>query len=137
MPRGPLPWLIALEALVLLALGVLGWHVAADRLNPPPTAATPPAAEPKPARPHAPSPRPPAQPAPTPKVSTRPIVTPGLSTNPAFWQRNLTQLNRDQAAWEGVEQKAANAVLAFARAYIQQVVVPAVEAAIQRSKGPP
>jgi hypothetical protein len=131
----PLPWLLAAEAAILLALAFTGWHLVASRLAPPPqraVASLPLSVAPKTiaARPH---PSAPAASTAARAPSPRPaLLPPGLSTNPAFWQRNLTQLNRDEAAWTAVEAHAAQAVEDFAFAYLQKVVLPAVEAAARR-----
>jgi hypothetical protein len=76
-----------------------------------------------------------ATPSPAVKVASPPpaAAAPGLSTNPTFWQRNLSQLNREEAGWAAAESRAAQAVEDFTRAYVQRVVLPAVEAAAQPS----
>ena len=129
--RRPLPWLLAAEAVVLLALGLAGWRLVSDRLAPPPPAGLaslplPPAAVAPSARPSPPAT---ATPAPSRPAAAGTGPPPGLATSPAFWQRNLTQLNRDEASWEAVEARAMQAVEDFTRAYLQQVVLPAVKAA--------
>ena len=133
MPRGPLPWLIALEAAALLALAFFGWRLVTDRLASPP--ARPAVAGL--ASPHA-TPRPPAHttvppslPAPAPSASAGSAL-PALSFDPAFWSRHLTQVNRDESVWEAVEWRVVQAVEAFARAYVEAVVMPAVENAAGR-----
>lgn len=138
MPRGPLPWLLAAEAAVLLALGVAGWRLVTDRLTPPPSKAVaqvPAHRQPTPTHTPNPSQIPPTPP-PKPTAPKPSGAPPGLTTNPAFWQRRLTQINRDEATWEVIEARAVKAVEAFARAYIDQVVLPAVRAAAHESNGP-
>lgn len=132
MPHSPLPWLIAAEAALLLALGFAGWHLVSSRLAPPAAApaAIAPAAPPRRA---VARPTPSASATPAGRLSPTARPTAGLSTDLAFWQRNLTQINRDEAAWERVQVHAAEAVESFARAYIRAVVLPAVEAAAHAS----
>lgn len=137
MPRGPLPWLLALEAIVLVALAICGWRLVTDRLGPPaspPPAATArlPLATPKSlARPSAV----PAPPAPTPSApgAEGRRNGPALSFDPLFWREHLTQVNRDESAWENVEWRVVQAVEAFARAYVDAVVIPAVQNAGRRT----
>jgi hypothetical protein len=135
MLRRPLPWLLAAEAAVLLALGVAGWQLVASRLAPAPSRSIGslalPAGPNTSARPASPA----ATPSPAATVaSPRPAAAPpSLSTNPTFWQRNLSQLNREEAGWAAAEARAAQAVEDFTRAYVQRVVLPAVEAAAQPS----
>ncbi len=128
MPRHPLPWLLAFEALALVALAYAGWRLVSDRLAPPPPSAAPRLAIALPL-----TRLPAAAPVPSPPVPTLPTArplgpAPGLSTDPIYWQRELSGINRDESAWETIEWRAVQAVEEFARAYVDRVVIPAVQA---------
>src|SRR5581483_2052599 len=107
-------------------LGFAGWHLVSSRLAPVAQAAPPAAssvtlprtrASASPAAGTRGSPAPAPVPSATLPVnrppSPRAVITPGLSTSAAFWQRDLTQVNRDEAAWEQLQMRAAQAVEAF------------------------
>ena len=129
MPRTPLPFLLALELAVVGALGYAAWHLVSTR-----TAATsaPPSAvsvvtgrgSPRP-----PAPSPPAQPPPPAPRPSAAVAAPKLSLDTGFWQQHLTRVNGDESALESVEWRAVEAAEAFARAYIDGVVLPAIRAA--------
>ena len=137
MPRGPLPFLLALEAIVLVALAFFGWRLVTDRLgpapSPPPTAvARLPLATPRPAVRASTSP---AVPATVPSTSPAAARSdgPALSVDPVFWGHHLSQVNRDEGALEALEWRVVQAVEGFARAYIDAVVIPAAENARDRN----
>lgn len=128
LPRRPLLWLVAAECVIVLGLGIATWRVIEARRTPPPPAvaeAAPPPADAavQPTAPPAPSALPPASPSP------RPAPAVGLSTDPAFLRRQLVAVNRDEASLEQVEWRLAQAVLGFARTYIDEVVLPAIDRA--------
>ena len=58
--------------------------------------------------------------------------TPGLAASSGFLAGQLRTINRDESAWERAEWTIAQAVLAFARAYVDEVVLPGVRAASGR-----
>ncbi len=60
--------------------------------------------------------------------------TPGLDTSAAFLGGRLKAINRDESAWERSEWAIIQAVLGFARAYIEGVVLPGVRAAEQGAR---
>lgn len=127
MRRRLLPVLLLAECLVLAALGLAAWHLMAARAE----AAHAPRSHPPAAR----SPEAPAgaqRPA-TPSVAgLAPTASPpaaALSTAAPFWQAHLGRVNRDESNLEGAEWRAVQAVEAFARAYLENVVMPAVRAA--------
>jgi hypothetical protein len=128
-----LAFLIAAEVLVVAALGVATWHLVQSRLRPvPPVAVFPVPDATAPASPTASGARAPAA------LPVRPKPpTPGLSTEPAFLRGEAERINREQSAWQQVEWRAIQAVTRFARAYLEAVVLPAVEAAAASPRPPP
>ena len=129
--RLPLTWLVVAEIAVVAALGAEAWHVlgarvtaarstvSASELGVLPAVGIPLLATPTP-RPAL------ALATPTPR---RAGPTPGLGASPAFLGRELKAINHDQSAWERSEWTIIQAVLGFARAYVEQVVLPGVRAA--------
>src|SRR2546427_13262085 len=51
---------------------------------------------------------------------------PGLNVGIAFWRLRLGSLNRDEAAFEGVQWRITRAVMEAAGDYLETVVLPAV-----------
>ena len=107
--RHPLAWLILLEFVVVGALAATAYHLVT-------------------ARPAAPA-SPPAAIAPTP----HPLgATPGLNVDPAFWSGQLHRIDQDQHLLEQLQWRLTTAVTDWIRAYVNQVLIPAVEQAERR-----
>jgi len=128
MARRPLAWLILLEALLVAALAAATYHVLSTRPAPPPAVAAAPA--PAGGTPAAPKPKPPP-PAPQALTPQHPKLgpPPGFNLDPAFWGGQLQRINQDQRALAELQLKAAGAVTAWVRAYVEHVLVPAVQEA--------
>lgn len=133
MPRTPLPFLLALELAVVGALGFAAWHLVSTRTAaasaPPPSAVSVVSGR---GSPRSQAASPPAQPPPSPPPAPRPsaaVAAPKLSLDAGFWQLHLTRVNSDESALERVEWRTVEAAEAFARAYIDGVVLPAIRAA--------
>jgi hypothetical protein len=128
--RRPLAWLILLEVVVVAALAATTYHLVTTRTA---TAnAAPPvvhAAVPKPRPPTPAAAPPPAAPAPTPHPLGPP---PGLNFDPAFWSGQLHRINQDQHLLEQLQWRLTAAVTDWIRAYVNQVLIPAVEQAERR-----
>lgn len=125
----PFTWLVLAELAVVGAVAIAAWHVVQSRL-PVATAAAveigqlPSAALPRATLPSASPPLAIATAAPK-----RAGPTPGLALSSTFLNRELSTINRDQSAWEHSEWGIIQAVLGFARAYVDEVVLPGVRAA--------
>ncbi len=135
--RRPFTWMVVAEVVVVGGLAAATAHVFAAR------AEAPAAAEslPLPARgspPSRPAPRLTASPGAVVAVATPPPrrvgPTPGLDTSAGFLGARLKSINRDESAWERSEWTIIQAVLGFARAYIDGVVLPGVRAAEERAR---
>jgi hypothetical protein len=136
--RRPFTWLVVAEVVVVGGLAAATAHVFASR------AEAPAAAEPLPlpaasgSPPSRPTPRLTASPGAVVAVTTptprRVGPTPGLDTSAGFLGARLKAINRDESAWERSEWTIIQAVLGFARAYIDSVVLPGVRAAEERPR---
>ena len=123
--RPPLVWIALAEAVLMVVLGVVAWHVWQDRL----ASAGPPVAW-SPASPRAtpddrqPPPSPPAVATPpAPRVGP----TPGLRADPEFLSGQLSELNRVEAAFAELEWRVTRAIIDAIRRYLEGVVLPSVE----------
>jgi hypothetical protein len=145
--RRPFTWLVVAEVVVVGGLAAATAHVFAGRVAPPRAAAAEPLPLPLPATGESPGPgaSPPSRAAPRPTASPGVVVavatptprrlgpTPGLDTSAGFLGARLKAINRDESAWERSEWTIIQAVLGFARAYIDGVVLPGVRAAEERA----
>jgi hypothetical protein len=125
--RRPLAWLILLEVVMVAALAATTYHLLTTRTGTP-TAAVAPATtqNPTPTKwPATPASAPPPA-APTPHPLGPP---PGLNFDPAFWSGQLDRINQDQHLLEQLQWRLTAAVTDWLRAYVNQVLVPAVEQA--------
>jgi hypothetical protein len=132
----PLLIMFVLEALLVAGLGAAAWAVWQGRQEAPRSAPPSPAPAPREAglRPPKLSPgqSPPPSASPPPK-SAAPGPTPGFRTDADFLTRQLGDLNRDQAAFEDIEWRLVKGAMQGVKAYIEKVVVPAVERAQRRT----
>jgi hypothetical protein len=134
--RRPLTWLVAGEILLVAALAFAAWHVHQARS----AAQAPPAADVL-----APRERPelsPIAPGVRPTIgllaSPQPSPTgprPALATDAGFLAGQARAINRDQAAWEGVQWELVRAAMQAGRDYIDKVVLPAVLQAERKRDG--
>lgn len=127
--RRPLTWVVGAEAavtvaFVLAALHLLSRSVAAAGVGAP---SQPPLA--------APSSTPSAPAAVAPRVASPP-PHPGLGRSSAFLGSLLSGLNHDQAASEHEQWSALQALSGAIRAYLEDVVLPAVERAARSGRSP-
>lgn len=132
--RRPLLIAVVAEALLVAACLGVGWHIWQSRLGSPPAAdgGPSPVRSSDPSRLPTPHASPPAsRPATPASVPAGPV--PGIRTDPAFLERQLRDLNRDQASLEDTEWRVIMAAIEAMRAYLERVVLPAVERA-QRSR---
>ncbi len=133
--RRPLVWMIAAECCLIAAFGVAAWRVVAAHRGAPapdlvatvPDLANPPAPEPQPAAGGVAAPVPSGA---ARRAGTGP--TPGLTQDAAF----VSRLNKDDAAWEAAQWRMTSAAIAWARRYIDAVVVPAIERAGEWGRQP-
>lgn len=124
--RRPLTWLFVAEALVVLAFAYAAWKVVESHLGSRPPAAwsalpglgSLPQPVPSPAA---------AGPSPPATAGTRVTAgpTPGLSRTVPFGHR----LNSDYAAWYDSEWRLTSVIAGWMRAYVEHVIVPAIERA--------
>ncbi|TMF84497.1 MAG: hypothetical protein E6I08_15840 [Chloroflexi bacterium] len=121
--RRPLAWLILLEVVVVAALAATTYHLLTTRTGTPGAAIADSGAPTKPKLTPA---APPTMPAavPTPHLLGPP---PGLNFDPAFWSGQLDRINQDQHLLEQLQWRLTAAVTDWLRAYVNQVLIPAVE----------
>ncbi|HEX6548495.1 MAG TPA: hypothetical protein VF134_07125 [Candidatus Dormibacteraeota bacterium] len=119
-------FLVVAEIAVVAALAIATWNLVHSRLQP---RAGPVALLPAPSPTPTPSATPAAPPQPTPTAKPALGPPPGLATDRAFVSAQAVQINHDESAWQKLEWQAAQTVIRFARAYLEEVVVPAVEKA--------
>ena len=128
--RRPLAWLILLEVVVVAALAATAYHLVTTRTGTAPTASAPSVTHTLPTKTLAPTPPPPPAPAaPTPHPLGPP---PGLSFDPVFWSGQLQRINHDQHQLEQLQLRLTAAVTDWIRAYVHQVLLPAVQEAERR-----
>lgn len=128
--RPPLVWLVALETVLVLATGVVVWHVWQGGQAPAQSVLAPPELVPG----SSPQPgiaqplRPPLQPSTAPSLGpSRPGPTPGIRTDPEFLSRQMNELNRVEATFEDLEWRATKAVVDAIQFYVKRVVLPSIE----------
>jgi len=121
--RRPLAWLILLEVVVVAALAATTYHLLTTRTGTPAAAIADSGAPTKPKLTPA---APPTMPAavPTPHLLRPP---PGRNFDPAFWSGQLDRINQDQHLLEQLQWRLTAAVTDWLRAYVNQVLIPAVE----------
>jgi len=124
LARSPLTWMLVAEGVLLIACAVLAWHVYVERTG----AGAPLAALPAPLL--SPSSTPSLRSSPT--VPALPAARPTPAQPPAHLDLAalLDQLNRDQSARERLEADLVKTLSEAVRAYVERVVVPAVERAL-------
>lgn len=120
--RPPMVWLTLAEAVLVVLLAFLVWHVWQTRFGPaPPVAALPTLSTP--ADPDA-LPAPPSLPAaPSPQVGP----TPGLRTDREFLTRQMVELNRVEATFEELEWRVSETLVSAIQRYLEGVVLPSIE----------
>ena len=128
LKSSPLTWMLIGEVALLAACAVLAWHVYEERTGAgPPTAVLP-------APLLSPSPRATPRPAPAARATPSPVAhatpAPAPSSRGPDLAALLRQLNGDESAREQLEAGLVKALTEAMRAYLEQVVVPAVEKAL-------
>lgn len=130
--RPPLLWVTIAECILLAAAVALAWHIWQGR--------HPSVASPSHAAVAAPVSQPPASSSPAPPPTTAPPPaggapqagpTPGTRTDAAFLSRQMTELNRVEAAFENLEWRMTKALADAIQNYVERVVLPPIE----RSEG--
>lgn len=129
--RPPIVWLVAAEAILVLALAVLAWRAWTIRQVPSPVAMAPPAAvSPGAAAGAAPGPTQPPVTA-APGVVPQPGPTPGLRADPDFLSRQFREINRVETTLHEVQWRVMQAVADAVQRYLEGVVLPVVERALR------
>jgi len=134
--RRPLFWMIALEALLVVGVAGVAWHVWQSRqevasASPDPfTSRQPPHAGLGPAR----LPRPSTVPRASPLHPSPPAPTPGFRLDADFLSRQFGDVNRDQARLENIEWRLVKAAMQGMKSYLERFVLPRVEQAEGRSR---
>lgn len=115
--RKPLPWMVLAECAVVAALVIVAWHLVSSPPGPPlaPPAATSPRADSGETLPVLPG-----------ATGEKPGQGPGLNLDATFWRLRLAELNRGQAAFEGLEWKLVRSAMDSAQRYVESVVLPSV-----------
>ena len=121
--RSPLTWMVAAELIVVGGLIVVAWNVVGSATRP--VAAAPVIQAPDSSA-DATSPLP-DLPFLSPGRGVGPL--PGLNMDSAFWRARLTELNREQVAFEALEWRIVHSAEAAAKHYLETVVLPAVQRA--------
>jgi hypothetical protein len=116
-------WLALAEAVLVVHLAFLAWHVWQTRFAPvPPVAALP--APPTPAAGPDTLPAPPSAPAArSPEIGP----TPGLRTDRDFLTRQMVELNRVEATFEELEWRVSETFVNTIQRYLEGVVLPSIE----------
>ena len=122
--RSPLTWAVVAEMVVVGALLVVAWNVVGSVARSGvalPAVAAPEggAADDNSALPDIP----------TVTGQGRRGPLPGLNVGSAFWRRELSDLNREQAAFAQLEWRIVHAGMVAARDYVEGVVLPAIRRA--------
>lgn len=121
--RPPMLWLTLAEAVLVVLLAFLVWHVWQTRFGAVPPVAALPALSTPAAGPDA-LPAPPSVPAaPGPQVGP----TPGLRTDREFLSRQMVELNRVEATFEELEWRVSETLVNAIQRYIEGVVLPSIE----------
>jgi hypothetical protein len=134
--RRPVFLMIALEALLVVAVGGVAWHVwqsrqeAASAPTGPFSTGQPPQAGLGPPR----VPQPSTGPRASPGHPSPPAPTPGFRVDADFLARQFGDINRDQARLEGIEWRLVRGAIDGMRSYLERVVLPLVERAEGRSR---
>jgi hypothetical protein len=132
--RKPLVAMIALEAILVIGLGAVAWHVWQSRQEPT-TSAGPLPALGAPGTTLGPArlPRVSAVPRPSP-AQAQPPPTPGFRVDADFFTRQFGDINRDQSALQDIEWHLVKAAIQGMKAYLERVVLPRVEQAEGRTR---
>jgi hypothetical protein len=134
--RRPLFLMIAVEALLVVGVAGVAWHVWQSRHQGPSavagpfSTAQPPPAGVGPAR----IPQPSTGPRASPGHPSPPPPTPGFRVDPDFLARQFGDVNRDQARLERMEWRLVRAAIDGMRSYLERVVLPLVERAEGRPR---
>jgi hypothetical protein len=134
--RRPLFLMIAVEALLVVGVAGLAWHVwqsrqvAGSAAAGPSSTGHPPPAGLGPAR----VPRPSTVPRASPGHPSHPPPTPGFRVDADFLARQFGDVNRDQARLERMEWRLVKAAIDGMRGYLERVVLPLVERAEGRPR---
>jgi hypothetical protein len=134
--RRPLFLMIAVEALLVVGVAGVAWHVwqsrqeaASAAAGPSSTGQSPPAGL-GPAR----FPKPSTVPRASPGRPSPPPPAPGFRVDADFLARQFGDVNRDQAALERTEWRLVRAAIDGMRSYLERVVLPLVERAEGRAR---
>jgi hypothetical protein len=125
LTRNPLTWMLLGELAVVAALILVAWHWIAAVQDQQSAAAPPalflPVATPDPS----------AQASPVAPKTARSVARqqPGLNLDTGFWRQRLTELNRDEAAFEQLEWRIVHSAMDTIQRYTESVVIPSVERA--------
>lgn len=125
--RRPMTWMVVIEILLVAGLLLTAWRVWDDRQHPARAGATtmaPGVALPTPARSsRAPASTPPIVP------STSPSAAPPPRLDADFIRAQMQRLGHDESTVEHLQWQLVDTVMQWAHRYIDEVVVPSVEAA--------
>ena len=129
--RKPLVFLIAGEALLVMAAAAVAWHVwQAHQAAPAAVARMPALPRSGQDRSQARLPTRPARPSPPAHAA----AGPGFRVDADFLSGQLGDINRDQAALENVEWRLARAAMQGMTVYVERIVLPLVERAEGQGK---
>ena len=118
--RSPLTWLVAAEMIVVGAIVVVAWSVAASANRTPPPAAVADA----PQATDDPSTDLPDVPQLNNPAARGPL--PGLAVDPSFWRQRLGDLNADQVYLEQLEWQIVSSAEDSVNRYLETVVLPSI-----------
>jgi hypothetical protein len=134
--RRPLFLMIAVEALLVVGVAGVAWHVWQSRQEAGSAAAGPSSTGQRPPAGLGPArlPRPSTVPRASPGQPSPPPPTPGFRVDADFLARQFGDVNRDQARLERMEWRLVKAAIDGMRSYLERVVLPLVERAEGRPR---
>lgn len=127
--RPPLVWLVLIEAGLVAAIAVTGWHAWQARLAAPQVVLAPAAPRSRAGLPPALGARRSPPPAPPVALPTLPAAgpTPGVRTDPQFVSQQASELNKTESSFEDLQWRTTSSLVNAIRYYLDHVVLPAVE----------
>jgi len=127
--RPPLVWLVLIEAGLLAAIALIGWHAWQARLAAPQVVVAPAAPRSRAGLPSGLGAR--RSPSPAPPVALPQVPaagpTPSMRTDSQFLSQQARELNRTESSFEDLQWRMTSSLVNAIRYYLDHVVLPAVQ----------